>query len=82
MFGCDTSVKDIGFDGLMTLDTCPSAYWLVTLTVILTVFDVLVAYVDEPPYTAISEDVPVVENEVVNVATPELSVPVPREVDP
>jgi hypothetical protein len=38
--------------------------------------------VEEPPYTAVKEKVPELENEVVSVAVPELSVAVPREVVP
>ncbi|HKF49957.1 MAG TPA: hypothetical protein VKB38_21520 [Terracidiphilus sp.] len=52
------------------------------VTVMLTALDVLVAKVVDPPYTAVTECVPAVENEVASVAFPELSVPVPSDVDP
>ena len=54
----------------------------VEVTVMLTAGEVLVAKVVDPPYTAVIECVPAVENEVARVALPELSVPVPIEVVP
>ena len=54
----------------------------VEVTVMLTAGEVLVAKVVDPPYTAVIECVPAVENEVASVALPELSVPVPSEVVP
>jgi hypothetical protein len=44
--------------------------------------EVLVEYAVEPPYTAVSEYVPAVANDVVNVAVPELNVAVPNAVEP
>jgi hypothetical protein len=52
------------------------------LTTTETALDVLAAYAVEPLYTAVSEYVPAVENDVVSVAVPELSVPVPSTVVP
>jgi hypothetical protein len=54
----------------------------VEVTVMLTALEELVAKVVDPPYTAVIECVPAVENEVVRVAFPELSVPVPSVVVP
>jgi hypothetical protein len=52
------------------------------LTVIVIELEVLVAYVVDPPYVAVMVCVPELLNEVLSVAVPELSVPVPSDVVP
>ena len=52
------------------------------VTVTETELEVLVAYVELPPYVAVSVYVPALLKDVVSVAVPELSVPVPSEVLP
>ena len=68
----------------MALSCKPQAEELeeLLLTVMLIALEVLVAYVEEPPYTAVKEKVPELENEVARVAVPEPSVPAPSEVVP
>ena len=51
-------------------------------TVCVSVADVLPAYCTSPPYTALIDSEPAGKLVVVNVACPELSVPVPRMVGP
>jgi hypothetical protein len=52
------------------------------VTVTVTELEVLDLKEESPPYLAVMVCVPTLNAEVLNVATLELSVPVPREVEP
>jgi hypothetical protein len=52
------------------------------VTVTETALDVLPALSESPPYLAVIDSVPAVENVVDRVAVPELRVPVPSEAEP
>ena len=55
---------------------------LTAVTVTVIALEVLDAYVLSPLYDAVTESVPLVRADVVSVAVPELSVPVPSEFEP